>query len=210
MDEPRSPDLVVGASRLIVDIVRAVLGTSTGDRPVAVLVDPTAGQWEELAGFAGGAIVVLSEPTEDAVVSSVHRGADAVVDAAELTRCLPEAVHVVRGGGVWLTPAQARAVAQALRRTDPAEGRPRLSTREQQILESISAGHSVKQTAVQLGIAPKTVENLQGRLFRKLEARNRAHAVARAFELGLLAGDDDADAGTSGAHADTDRTDTGP
>ena len=35
-------------------------------------------------------------------------------------------------------------------------------------------------------LAPKTVENLQGRLFRKLEARNRAHAVARAFELGLI------------------------
>ena len=44
----------------------------------------------------------------------------------------------------------------------------------------------MKQTARDLGIAPKTVENLQGRLFRKLGARNRAQAVARAHALGLL------------------------
>ena len=31
-----------------------------------------------------------------------------------------------------------------------------------------------------------TVENLQGRLFRKVKARNRAQAVARAHALGLL------------------------
>jgi DNA-binding CsgD family transcriptional regulator len=44
----------------------------------------------------------------------------------------------------------------------------------------------VKQTAVALGIAHKTVENLQGRLFAKLGVRNRAQAVLRAHTLGLL------------------------
>jgi DNA-binding CsgD family transcriptional regulator len=32
----------------------------------------------------------------------------------------------------------------------------------------------------------KTVENLQSRMFRKLGARNRAHAVTIAHRLGLL------------------------
>jgi DNA-binding CsgD family transcriptional regulator len=44
----------------------------------------------------------------------------------------------------------------------------------------------VKQTARTLGIAMKTVENLQSRMFRKLGARNRAHAVTIAHRLGLL------------------------
>jgi hypothetical protein len=45
----------------------------------------------------------------------------------------------------------------------------------------------VKQTARALGISAKTVENLQSRLFRKLDVRNRAQAVSRAHALGMLA-----------------------
>lgn len=186
MDDARPADVVLGANRLIVDIVGAVLGTAPGDRPVAVLVDPTALQWEQIGDFEGGVLAVLSRATDDDVVNAVQRGADAVVDAVDLADHLPYAVQVVRSGGVVLSPSQAAAVAAALRRADLDAGKPRLSKRESEILQLISQGHSVKQTAIELGIAPKTVENLQGRLFRKLEARNRAHAVARAYELGLI------------------------
>jgi DNA-binding CsgD family transcriptional regulator len=61
-----------------------------------------------------------------------------------------------------------------------------LTPREVDILESIERGESVKQTARSLGIAIKTVENLQSRLFRKLGARNRAQAIAKAHDLNLL------------------------
>ena len=44
----------------------------------------------------------------------------------------------------------------------------------------------MKQTARSLGIAIKTVENLRGRLFRKLGVRNRAQAIVRAHDLRLL------------------------
>jgi DNA-binding CsgD family transcriptional regulator len=37
-----------------------------------------------------------------------------------------------------------------------------------------------------LGIAEKTVENIQARLFRKLGARNRPGALAAAHALGLM------------------------
>jgi DNA-binding CsgD family transcriptional regulator len=62
----------------------------------------------------------------------------------------------------------------------------RLTPREAAILASVERGESVKQTARALGIAMKTVENLQSRMFRKLGARNRAHAVTIAHRLGLL------------------------
>ena len=42
------------------------------------------------------------------------------------------------------------------------------------------------QTARVLGIAPKTVENVQTRLFRKLGVRNRSGAFAVADAFGLL------------------------
>ena len=54
------------------------------------------------------------------------------------------------------------------------------------ILASIADGHTVRQTARTLGIATKTVENTQARLFRKLGARNRAGVLTIAYRLGLI------------------------
>jgi len=44
---------------------------------------------------------------------------------------------------------------------------PELTARESDILRSLARGHSIRQTARSLGIAAKTVENVQTRLFRK-------------------------------------------
>jgi len=65
-------------------------------------------------------------------------------------------------------------------------GLPELTSRESDILGSMAQGHSIRQTARALGIAPKTVENVQTRLFRKLGVRNRSGALAVADALGLL------------------------
>jgi DNA-binding CsgD family transcriptional regulator len=63
---------------------------------------------------------------------------------------------------------------------------PELTARETDILRSAAAGHSIRRTAQVLGIAPKTVENIQTRLFRKLGVRNRSGALAVADAFGLL------------------------
>jgi DNA-binding CsgD family transcriptional regulator len=65
-------------------------------------------------------------------------------------------------------------------------GLPELTSRESDILRSMAQGHSIRQTARALGIAPKTVENVQTRLFRKLGVRNRSGALAVADAFGLL------------------------
>jgi two-component system, NarL family, nitrate/nitrite response regulator NarL len=63
---------------------------------------------------------------------------------------------------------------------------PELTSRESDILQSLANGHSIRQTARVLGIAPKTVENVQTRLFRKLGVRNRSGALTVADAFGLL------------------------
>jgi two-component system, NarL family, nitrate/nitrite response regulator NarL len=63
---------------------------------------------------------------------------------------------------------------------------PELTARESDILRFGAQGYSIRQTARLLGIAPKTVENIQTRLFRKLGVRNRSGAVAVANTFGLL------------------------
>jgi two-component system nitrate/nitrite response regulator NarL len=87
--------------------------------------------------------------------------------------------------------SQAVARATALGLVEPAPVAqpelPELTAREWDILHSIGDGHTVRQTARLLGIAEKTVQNTQARLFYKLGARNRCGAVAAAHALGLLA-----------------------
>jgi len=151
---------------------------------VQVLLDPEPDHWAELAECAG-VVVLTSDTSGGAVLEAVRLGADAVVDISEETDCVVEAVKVVRSGGTLLSPAHARVVADALRQASGSE-RVMLTRRERDILGSIELGHSVKQTARHLGISPKTVENLQSRLFRKLGVRNRAQAIAVAHRKGLL------------------------
>ena len=65
---------------------------------------------------------------------------------------------------------RARARADAARTSSAPAGLPELTSRELDILHLIATGQTVRQTARALGIAEKTVENTQSRLYRKLGA----------------------------------------
>jgi DNA-binding NarL/FixJ family response regulator len=153
---------------------------------VVVLIEPTPEHWAAAEDSGVPIVLVQGEQGNDAdVVDSVLAGADAVLHAdTDADTVLAVLSEVSRGGSV-MEPVQMRVVA-GLARAASAQPGVVLSRREREILASIAEGKAVKQTARDLGIAPKTVENLQGRLFRKLGARNRAQAVARAHALGLL------------------------
>jgi DNA-binding CsgD family transcriptional regulator len=152
---------------------------------VMVLVAPEANDWDDARASGRPIVLVLGEEAdEDEVVDAVLAGADAVLDCDDDPATVLRAVELVSEGGCVLEPTQIRAVARVAR---AAAARPGvvLSRRETQILLSISEGRAVKQTARDLGIAPKTVENLQGRLFRKLRARNRAQGRGARARHGL-------------------------
>lgn len=189
---------LLGAPGLTRDVVAAHLAQHPGivvadddqhSRPtVCVLTEPESLHWEA-AKLAGAPVVLVAATTLDerATVAAVVGGADAVIDCTDDGAAVVEAVLAVADEGTVLTPKQARAVTRALRQRDAeAGGPPTLTGREAEILQAIHEGQSVKQTADRLGVAAKTVENLQLRLFRKIGARNRAQAVVRAHALGLL------------------------
>ncbi|WP_374230837.1 response regulator transcription factor [Humibacter sp. RRB41] len=60
-----------------------------------------------------------------------------------------------------------------------------LTPREQQVLDRIIAGQSIRQIAMSLQITYSTVRTQQRSLYRKLNASNRLEAVANARETGL-------------------------
>ena len=162
---------------------------SGGDAPGAVVVAVTPGpaDWEVLSRRGGGIVLVAERGlSDDEVLEAVLRGVDAVVTTDTSPVELGRVVEAVGRGETLLCPTQARRLATAARSAAHPGAARRLTSREVAILRSIERGESVKQTARALGIATKTVENLQSRLFRKLGARNRAHAVTLARGLGLF------------------------
>ncbi len=167
-----------------VDVADAA--TPRSELDVVVLVEPEPEHWTSARGIDVPIVLVLGQEAADAeVVEAVLAGADAVLHADTSPCAVVDTLTEVSDGGSILLPNQARMVA-AMARSAAARPDVVLSRREAEIVASIAEGKAVKQTARELGISAKTVENLQGRLFRKLGVRNRAQAVARAHGLGLL------------------------
>lgn len=79
-----------------------------------------------------------------------------------------------------------------VRRAAPFDGNPQaqaalgISARELAVLREVAAGHSNKEIAERLHIAPSTVKTHVARLYEKLGARRRTDAANRARELGLV------------------------
>lgn len=68
----------------------------------------------------------------------------------------------------------------------PAEAGRTLTGRELEVLRGMVQGHSNAQIGRELYLAEDTIKTHARRLFRKLEARDRAQAVAHAFRRGLI------------------------
>lgn len=71
---------------------------------------------------------------------------------------------------------------------EPPEGpsRPPLSHREMEILQLVAYGNTSKAVGTALGISTHTVKTHMERIFEKLQASARAHAVAIAIRNGLV------------------------
>jgi FixJ family two-component response regulator len=73
----------------------------------------------------------------------------------------------------------ARRKAETLRRVE------RLTQREREVLSSLIEGNSNKQTAMKLGISPRTVEIHRANMMARLNARSTGDAVRIGLEAGI-------------------------
>lgn len=66
------------------------------------------------------------------------------------------------------------------------QGELQLTPRELEVLEGLGRGATNPEIAAELHLSPHTIKEHTSALYRKLEVRNRAEAVARAQQLGLV------------------------
>jgi DNA-binding NarL/FixJ family response regulator len=63
---------------------------------------------------------------------------------------------------------------------------PELSAREQSVLAMVADGLTNRQIAAELGLSPHTIKDHVSTIYRRLGATNRATAIKRAREAGLV------------------------
>ena len=159
---------------------------------VAALVDPAPRDWDMVRELGVPAILVHSKPLEPPeLAEALALGASALVSADRIADHFRSVLTMVGQGYLVVDSMPMRLlIGAAHARWDqrvPGSGNlPELTARETDILRSAAQGHSIRRTAQVLGIAPKTVENIQTRLFRKLGVRNRSGALAVADAFGLV------------------------
>ncbi len=158
------------------------------ERPSLVLMDvrmPGIGGVEAarrlMARHPEAAVLMVTVAEDvDGVARAVANGARGylVKDAAreEMTAAV---VHAL-SDAVWHRPVPAPRAVPA------SESAPSLTEREMQVLTGMSRGRSNAEIGKELFLSEDTVKTHARRLFRKLDAADRAQAVAVGFRLGLV------------------------
>jgi DNA-binding NarL/FixJ family response regulator len=143
-------------------VINTVDGRHDDDRRVVVLTSEEPGSDDVRQAMTGGATVLPASGVDSLLGPAVRLAAEGYL-AVKVTH--------LRNGGT---------------RGDGNRWQLTLTPREHEILDAIGRGDSTKQIARQLGISVRTVENLQGNLFRKLRVHRKSAALMVAHDLGLL------------------------
>jgi DNA-binding NarL/FixJ family response regulator len=110
-------------------------------------------------------------------------GASGIVPKTQSARVLQQAIEVVMGGGVYLSPELARRLATPEPAQPPGAPGAAMSAQQWKILELLARGLPNKAIARELGIAASTVKNQLTVVFDKLGVTNRTQAAIAARML---------------------------
>jgi DNA-binding NarL/FixJ family response regulator len=185
----RDPQLTWVGSRAT---VASAIELCTSDHPDVVLigswVDPHWNLCRLLTGMFRGLLVVAlmgeKARTPGAINQARVNGARGLVAADAEIRRLYATIRTVVQRGHYVDP-DLGAIADAVDAEEPRMAKP-LSKREFEVLQFIADGRTAGYIGKRLGITAATVRTHVSHVLKKLHARDRAHAVARAFEMSLL------------------------
>jgi DNA-binding NarL/FixJ family response regulator len=126
-------------------------------------------------GAAAAAIVVITDQVEpEKALAALHSGARAILSRYTSSETLTRAIRVVASGGAWLDQQTVELLASGAR--SPVRA-PKLSEREERILEGIAEGLTNRRIAEGLGISEGAVKAVLHRLYARTQTRTRAQLL---------------------------------
>ncbi len=130
-------------------------------------------------------LMLSTYPDKQYAVRCLKLGAAGYLNKSADTDQLLEAVRKAANGGVFVTTAQAEALAVSLSARSEQQAHEVLSDREYQVLRLIASGQSVTQIAAQLSLSPNTVSTYRARICEKTGTRNDVEIALYAVRQGL-------------------------
>lgn len=128
-------------------------------------------------------VLILTMFTDPGTVAeAVKAGADGYLSKSSSRDAVLQAIRDVADGKSVLDPA----VTQGVFGTLSGSGQAVLSERELSVLQELTYGKSTREVAESLHLSEETIKTHLKRIFKKLEVRDRAEAVAEAFRRGLV------------------------
>lgn len=120
------------------------------------------------------------------VFDALRAGASGYLLKKHISAKLFEAIQEVLEGGAPMSPAIARMVLTAMHQKPVIENPYHLTSRENEILTSLSKGNSYKLIATELKISIDTVRTHIKHIYEKLQVRSQTEAVSKAINEKLV------------------------
>ncbi len=135
-----------------------------------------------------GVLIVTMFDDDDSVFAALRAGARGYLLKDARLDDLIRAVTAVNRGEAIFSPAIARRMIQFFAQRSPAPPQlfPELTDREREVLTLIAQGLSNEAIAARLVLSLKTVRNHVSNILSKLQVNDRAQAIVRARDAGLM------------------------
>ena len=130
-------------------------------------------------------MLTISRSDED-LIGAISAGADGYLLKNAEPEELEKAIVLVHEGFSVLAPQVTKTVLGAVDTLSKHAPETELSTREMEVLECLSRGQTTVQIAEDLFISDNTVKTHVRHILEKLNASNRAEAVSKAIQYGLI------------------------
>lgn len=136
-------------------------------------------------------LILTTFDLDDYVYAALRAGASGFLLKDAPAEQLVEAIRVVAEGDALLAPSVTRRLIDELARRPSLDsgavaGVADLTDRELDVLRLVARGLSNAEIATELFLGEATVKTHLGRVFAKLQVRDRAQAVVAAYESGVV------------------------
>ena len=162
-------------------------------KPDVVLMDvnmPLMGGVEAVGELLPGEhckiIMLTISRQDDDLFGAISAGADGYLLKNSEPDELRRAILQVFSGRSVLAPEVTQPVLRALATSGSTSSDKGISKREIEVLECLSKGMTTVQIAARLYVSENTVKTHIGHILEKLDASNRAEAVSKASQMGLI------------------------